>query len=754
MKKAPFPKPILARVKDNPLTLEPFGIAPEKHEEFRKSMLAAASVAVDAFPGRYEALTTLLSRTSPTDLLAVFNGYGMQAGLANNGGHAKILPDIEQHHGELLQAILLTLPVERWGGGVVTPAITHTLFEIMPTLSQAFFMQRLLDAEAIEHDKEAMAIRSLGQRVLMHTHSVRNWGYFGHVVDQCRQLYAGLDGAMTAHHGFSASDCIDVLAALVSLLEARQERHWGLLGKILREGRDAKQLLRAYFRHVPAAAGPNPMTDPPPGIGRDQLMGLIMGHFDLRLVDTATFVPADLAAVSGKTQDVAAAVLAAISFAPGDLIDARPEHLFLDNPVWDRPAIALDGRFFCPMPQIAFSHIHRLMDRLSSEGALQEALKARRAVYLEQELEAVFRKALPDAHIRAGVKWQIGDQQFETDLLVVLDRVVLIAEAKSHRLTPQGLRGAPDRVKRHVRDMVLHPSIQSERLEQVIGTARGGNEAAAAVLAGIGIDATKADRVIRLSVTLDDFSVLGASENDFKAVGWVPQDHALAPSLLIADLKCVAEILENPLLFIHYLSERAYLQKSLNLLGDELDFLGLYLSSGFNLDRLSGEGNTSVTPTGMSGPIDRYYEGREAGLAVPKPSAALSPYYRKIIERLATTRPPAWTLIGLHLLSSADPAEQKAVERNLVKLRRFVDRHYRDPAHASTISITPPETRKAPVLFHLFAETRREGYARTMPRLAADALDGGRHDACVVFARSTGNWGLAFESVLLVERKP
>jgi hypothetical protein len=747
------PKPIRPRAEDSRIKLHEFGIDPEKHAEFKEAMMTAARAAVDAFPKQLEGVMTPLRQTSPLQILAVFASYGMRAGMTDRGEVRQAFPDILQHHYELLHALVLSMPIEEWGGDAVTPNVWGEMFETVPTLSNTFFMQRILEGEAIEDDEDAMAVRSLQERIRMHTHGVRNWGYYGQVVQLCRDLYASLDAAMLANQGFGATDAIDVLAALVSEFERRQSSHWDVLRRVSR-GKNARQLAQLYYRLVPGLVGSaDEMLDGlPAALTRDQMMGAIVAHYDLRLLDTALFKPADVAVLTGKPERMVSAVLKALSLKPGALVETRPAFLFLDNPIWDRPAIAIADTYFTPMPQMAFSHIHRLMDRLAGEAGLQEALKERRATYLEQQLEAVFRQALPDADIRSAVKWKKDGQQFETDLLVIIDRVVVIAEAKSHRLTPQGLRGAPDRVKRHIREMVLEPSVQSARLEELIQVARGGDLDATAVLAGIGIDPEKADRVIRLSVTLDDLSVLSASEQDFKKVGWVPQDHALAPSILIADLRCLADILDNQLLFLHYLSERAHLQRSHNLLGDELDFLGLYLSTGFNLAALQGK-FTEFSPTGMSAPIDRYYEGREAGLKLPKPKMDLRPLFRDIIERTMQMKPPAWTLIGFHLLSCADPAEQKAIERNLVKLRAFVQKNYRGPNHASTLVIQPPEERKAPVMIYLFPEALRESYRVTMQQLAAEAIEGGNLNACVVFARCTEKWGRAFESVMLLERK-
>lgn len=752
MKKTTAPIPVLPRAKDSLLKIHSFGIDPEKHAQFQSAILASARAAIDAFPKNLEGLKEILRSTSPIDVLAVFASYGMQAGLTRTGDHQKLFPEIQQYDGEVLQAILLTIPRNEWGRRPITPQILQMLFDTVSDFSSSFMMRRVLEGEAGQGDAEAFVVRSLQERMRMHTQGVRNWGYYRKVVQTSRDLYAPLDPEMQARNEFSATDVLDTLEALVSEFENRQASHWGIFKNVLR-GKTARKIADLYYRLVPGLAGTAAeMFESLPAVPtRDQMIGLVMGHYDLRLADTALFTSAEIAARLGKRVEVVSAVLEALSLTPGALVEANPEFLFLDNPVWERPVVKLGDMFFCPMPQMAFSHIHRIMDFLVNEAELRTKLKERRAEYLEGQLEAVFRRALPDAKIRSAVKWKKGSQQFENDLVVVMDRVILIAEAKSHRLTPQGLRGGKDRIKRHIREIILEPSIQSARLEELIHAARGGDETAVVTLAEIGINSDVVDRVIRISVTLDDLSVLSASERDFKKVGWVPDDHLFAPGILITDLDCLSEILDNPLLFLHYLSERTYLQKALSLLGDELDFLGLCLVSGFNLARLHDQ-DSNFSPTGMSGPIDRFYEGREAGLRIPKPKMELRPLFRDIVERLSQKKPPGWTLIGFHLLSSADPAEQRAIERNLSKLRDHVQRNFLDPKHTSTVVIRPPEKRKATILFYLFPKVLQIVHRRIMTQLASQAIATDDLEACVVFARCTENWGQAFESVLLLER--
>jgi hypothetical protein len=737
--------------RDSTIRIEELGIDPDKHAEIKEAVLAAARAGIAEFPRWLDTIREQLCSSDPEGILASFASYGLQAHVTSSGSiEKKMLPDILQHHAELLQAILLTVPADAWGTGVLTPQVMETIFAAVPKLSETFLCQRLLSGEGIEDDPESLTIRSLQERVRLHTHGVRNWGYFSEVVRVSLALYCPLDAAMEAHYGFSATDAIEILKEIVAEYERRQGAHWSTLRKVQR-GSTLSKMAKLYFRNVPGLLGTaeEMLKGLPADVNRRQFMGMIIAHSDLRLAETATFQAADVAKLANRSEELVTAFMRELSLAPGSLVNMKPEHLFLSNPVWERPAISRPDGFFIPTPQIAFSHIHRIMDRLAKCANLQEPLKKRRTRYLESELEDVFRRALPEAEVRSGVTWTTAGQQFETDLVVIADHVVIIAEAKSHRLTPEGLRGAPDRVKRHIREMVLDPSTQSARLEALILAARRGDSEAVAIVTKIGIHPATAERIIRLSVTLDDLSVLCAAEPDFKKLGWVPDDHELAPSMLITDLACIAEILDDPLLFLHYLNERVYLQKSFNLIGDELDFLGLYLATGFNLAAVSRDKLTQFSPTGMSAPIDQYYMGREAGLSVAKPSAKLSPLFRDIIKRLTSVRPPGWTLIGFHLLSCADPAEQKAVARALKKLRGTVRRARRDFGRLCTVNIQPSEGRKARVIFFLFPEEARGEVQRDMEQLAAEAMEASNLEACIVIARGTETWRRAFDAVLL-----
>jgi hypothetical protein len=116
-------------------------------------------------------------------------------------------------------------------------------------------------------------------------------------------------------------------------------------------------------------------------------------------------------------------------------------------------------------------------------------------------------------------------------------------------------------------------------------------------------------------------------------------------------------------------------------------------------------------------------------------------------------RPRGWTTAGLHLLSAANPSEQRRLERSLDTLRATVRKNYRDPTHINTVQIQPPQKRKAQVGFYLFPEQLRAQRKTAMEQLSAEALDVDGVETVVLFARSTEKWELPYEAVLYAKKR-
>ena len=740
------------KAKEPAIDLSTFIVSPGDRDGFRAAIRETAANSVAEFPKALELVREQFRRCNPLAIMASFANYTLlRIGDSKDPHQGTTLNNIQQYDAELLQAVLLSVPSEEWGKNPQTPGIMQIVFDIVPKLSETFFHQRVL-AVPQTTDEQEKVVQFLQERIRFHTQAVRNWGYFTDVVKITTELYKPLDRPFSAHYGFGISDIVHVMKSVVTEYEHRASEHFGILQKVSR-GKNIQQLVKLYYENMPDLTGePEELVARlPPGITKEGVFGFLMSHLDLRLFERSIFKTDEVAAQTRHTSEIVEKIFRTLSLQPGSLVGTNPEYLFLSNPVWTAPVIDLGDSFFIAMPQVVFSHIHPAIIRLCEAAGLKKDMESTRARFLETKLGEVLTTALPSATIRANLKRRLGSQQFENDYLVIIDRIVVIAEAKSHQLTPEGMRGAPDRMKRHIQDIVLKPSIQSNRLEKLIVDAQNGDKTAEETVRRLGIDPSKIDRVIRLSVTLDDLSVMCSAEGELKQIGWIPAEHDLAPTISITDLIYLVDILDDPILILHYLYERMFLQKTFNIIGDEMDFLGLYLAKGFNLaDPEEQHGLFSVT--GCSEQIDRYYNSRDVGIRLPKPKVKLSPLFRGIIEQLSERRKEGWTIVGLHLLNSVDYTEQRKIEKALSKLRRVVRKKYREPTHVNSLHIQPPQSRKVRLAFYLYPDKLRSTRRTVMKQLALEALEQSQSEECCVFGKCIDNWEMPYEAIVIARK--
>lgn len=709
-----------------------------------------AQAQAEAFPERIAQLLALLRKCYPPHLLGVLAGWGLTATVSSEGvSETAGMAGLQQHQVEILQALTLTIPWEAWGRDPAGPEDVMAAIEATDDVANAFHQRRLLE-DADDASDDARYARGLIEKLRLHTQYVRNWGYHAEVVEISTALYSGMDEALARHHGFTAGQLIAIAKAAHDLVEARLSARMDLLRKILRA--DTRQrLIRQFFARWPYIEGDSEAMIA--AIPKDATVAAVRSHLiDLGNLTTMTTMDVTLEAVaeaSGLELDRVRRGLEALSLAPGELANADVEHFFMGNPVWSRPLMRMDERFFCPLPQAFFSHIHPIFRRLIEEAGAIADLPVVRKTFLETRCANVMAAALPGAQQRVNVEWYVEATRYETDVLAKIDRTFVIVEAKGAALSPAGLRGGPGRVKRHVEELIVAPSVQSARLEGLIRRAAAGDEAARTVLAPFDLDFTEVDAVVRISVTLDDFSILASSVPELKGAGWVDADFDLGCTVNIADFTVIADILAaSPTRFVHYFHERERVQQSLPVMADELDFLGFYLDNSFHHPALELDRIRLAIP-GLSAAIDRFYNNRDAGVAVPKPVPKIRPYFARLIAKMEERRAPGWLAIGCDLLRTFSVENQAGIERRLEILRGNVGRNWRDPEHENALIVTPQENRDTAVLFHAFPSQLAARRDASIEELAAKAIESTGRRRCVVVSRNIDRWDEPYSYVCM-----
>ena len=719
-----------------------------------KAMWADKSEAQDsgaeAFPELMARLRSLLQTYYPPHIIAVMAGWGLRVGVGPLGvGSQSMIKGMSQHHVELLQAISLSLPRSEWGEQAADMSIMQEAIDIVLALPDAFVAVRRSRIESTT-EPVAATMLSLQERLRIHTQMVRNWGGYQSMLEILRRQYAPLDLAVRERKGFGVFDVIAVIEATVAGIENQVGERFRLLKEIFRT-RTIPELVRDFFQKFPGVEG-----DPEEFLAGldaneniDSVRAALISHADRWLVVNAMAPVASIAMISGLSEEKTREVLDLISMPEGALSTEKPEHFFLANPVWTKPGIKCQDTYFFAFPQTAVSFLNQILQSLLAEAGLKDRSDKRRATFLEEETLRIVGSVLPRGAIKPEAKWSWQGTGYETDVLVVLDRTVLIVECKSASLSPQGLRGAPERARRHVRELVAEPAVQSARLARVIELGREGDATALEVARELGIEPAEITTTVRISVTLDDLTILSAAEGELKAAGWIANDLELPTTLNIADLACVADMLERPTLFLDYFKRRERLQKTADVIGFELDFLGLYLETNFDVGSTDGH---RLVIAEMSQEIDCYYQNVGIGHQGEKPAPRLHADFDAILRQLETRRPRGWTAMAMDLLSIGNIHNQTECTEAFEKLRSDVSRTKPAPENVNGFFVTPTQSYDVVIVFHAF---RRDGLAfeeLAIRRLAGDALEQTGRSRCVFISRMIEAWDAAPYSAVGVIR--
>jgi len=423
---------------------------------------------------------------------------------------------------------------------------------------------------------------------------------------------------------------------------------------------------------------------------KDDLFFMMVSHYDLRSPAKYIFDAEEIAVLLDVEEEIIEKTLSYFSYGFGDLAEDKKEFFFLENPIWSKPVIALKGGYYCSMPQLFFSFILNTLDNIV-EGINKASLHDRRSKFLERKIESIVKTRFPESQVLSGVKWDLDGTQYETDLIAIIDSHLIIIEAKSQKISKPALRGAPARIKRHLEEILIEPGIQSHRLEQKLNNIRKKGSSDDPLNDKLPVDINSIKNILRVSVSLEDFATLQTNLRFFNDTEWLPDDFSPCPSINLADFETLFDFLEHPVQIIHYLQRRTELEGEVNFIGDELDFMGLYITTLFNVEGMLTDDNIDVAITGMSEPLDKYYISKDHGVLIEKPQPNISTFFKKIFDKLEERAIPRWTEIGA-ILNRFPPDDQNKLSRYIETLTASVHKTWKVEGHKNIAIYSPPES--------------------------------------------------------------
>ncbi|RJR35118.1 MAG: hypothetical protein C4576_25515 [Desulfobacteraceae bacterium] len=713
------------RLEENPFAKVP----PDKLAEGLKE---AGQNFAKEFEKLFDNLQKQVNSFQPLHLLSVLSVYGLFAGMTEKGKTKEKDSSLLQPHVEIVQALALRNPLDLLAKDPARPEQMQEIWDLLEPLSQAFDFKRLVQVKE-SNNEEQRSLLYLQERLRAHTQMVRNWGYYKRVIRICRKLFSPLDSLYERQIGIGATSIIGIFEHLVDNSERCVNQHYQRL-KSVRRCKSIEEAVRGYYKVFPALDGtPEELIAffQKNNFSAESVFSVILSHSELRLQDFFTFSAEEMSKEKGLSLNGLSRALSSLSFAFGDLNSSNLEHLFLGNPVWLKPLIRIDeDTYFCSIPQMFFSFAFPILSGLiEGNGRALDEYYRRRSSFLEAEAFNIIHNGFRSREYVRKFKWHEGKAEYETDLLYKVDSYLIIVEAKSGAISLPALRGAPERMRRHIKELFIDPASQSRRFEEKLLRIKSEGKDSDPILSDLPFDIAKIHKILRLSITLDDFATIQSNVRSLSSTGWLPDDFVPAPTILISDLEIIFEILDSTPEKLHYLIRRSEHERDLEYLGDELDLLGLYLETGFNLGGIEYSGNKMVLVK-MSKPIDEYYIALDQGIRRKKPKLKSTKWWKDIFSHLERRDVQRWSEISVMLLNIPfDDQVQAKIKFNSVI--RNVKRKWREEGHINSVAIYPPDGRDSVSLL-AFREQNKDRRYEFMTNLASRTFEESKASRCIV----------------------
>ena len=450
------------------------------------------------------------------------------------------------------------------------------------------------------------------------------------------------------------------------------------------------------------------------GSDLDSFKEALSYYSDMMLEGCFVFTLDDLLDVYGQCADREAVkkVIDKLAFEFGDLQDCNKEWVILNNPVWERPFIKIDDEtYFLVLVGHIPHYISSLFEGLvTDDPALEQKYRVRKAKYLEDEVECLFRAGFPSGKFYRGSMWDDGNgDKGENDLTIVLGSVAVVVEAKSGSLSPSAQRGAPKRLVDTVRDLIVAPADQASRFIRVLAGMQGPNSFVTKSGSDNTIDVSGVRYFLPLTVTMEQFGLVSSTLNLAESGISDRKVSDLAQVISLTDLMVIFEILGLQSEKVHYFFRRRELGARLRLHGYEMDVLAFYLDRGFNVGEIEFSGDTllNLNLVPVSKQLDPYFVGQQLGVVIDKPRLRLTPWWTRILQRLDAELSED-RLDAALLLLNVPYEDQKKVERQFTKLSRRVRRNSGEEPRTWVELLTVPAERQFCVALYPYLSTYRE----------------------------------------------
>ncbi len=690
-------------------------------DERRQLFAVINSEANNRIPELLNELNKSISEHNPILTLSTIVQYSLVTGVGPEGVTSVKNKEFNQAFAEFYQALILNQDMIALNDESISHEHITDIIDNLKELFSAFSTSRL-PPDLIDRPEQESHSNLIQEFIRSRTQNVRNWGSYQQVQSITKELFGSFDAELQNTLGYTATHIIDFFKNVLITIESKLNQKFMLI-RAFKNMQSKQEVLKLLFDI--SGEGPDEAVAfckefKIDSMLIDDLLGRIVYPYLDNRADKIYEI--DVEEVIKLTNSIPRAsadkIMAKFSYSIGDLAKHKVEHFFLDNPVWKKPILEYNGKYFCFIPLLFQSFSMQILQR-TVQPIMQDELSRRRAEYLEDYIERVIKEKFIGAEVFKSFIWKVGKVRYETDLLVLFDSIALIVEAKSHHISDIAYRGGEKSLKRHWKDIVLDPAIQTNRLEYHLSSKNTHSNFSSCLDPK---QIKKIRKIVKLSVSLEDLSTLQTNAHLFTELDWNPKRHELCAAMNIADFETVFDYLEHPIQILHYLEARLFIQNKFKITCSEMDYLGFYRQTLLSESLLPIDEEYNIDMSFMSSDIDKYYLSKEAGVNLPKPEVQVSKFFKSVFQQLENSSSYRWAEVGISL-NTFPPNIQAMIEKKIANQSLIIER-YRSNKNLENILFYSPCIEGgcglAIILFHYGNKNKRDHYINCACQIGAE----------------------------------
>ncbi|KKB34494.1 NERD domain-containing protein [Bacillus thermotolerans] len=341
-----------------------------------------------------------------------------------------------------------------------------------------------------------------------------------------------------------------------------------------------------------------------------------------------------------------------------------------DNPFRERPIVSFGDTFIVPsILSLVWAVQKEIESDILMDEEYRETYTEKKGRSLEDEVNQVFKKILPGCQVYSPVHYYIEEngekKRCELDHLIMYDSNLFLVESKSGRFTKTARRGAFLSFQSSIADNIEKAFVQARRARKYINDNERPifkNKSGKKILT---LDnKEKYFNLFLLNITLDNFGQAATNLHKLRDIG-VYRYKEYPWSVHLNDLKKIAEFIEFPSQFLHYVHRRLKVSNRLDIKSvirssRELDLFYNYLVQNLYFDDITSNDLIILESGGET--LLNHYLSRQGHKE--KPRQAISAGMKAIIRRLEQSRQFGHSYIIMQLLELNANA-RKHMERTI-----------------------------------------------------------------------------------------